>query len=211
MPTYTSSFIYKVSDWIMKLSLVNLLWICFSILGLGFLGLFPATVAMYTVVRKWMKGNTDVSVMKTFIHAYKGSFLKANLLGYISSVGGLVLYGDYLLVRNMEGMQYMVMLLLLVTVSFYYLMMLFFVFPVYVHYDIKLMECFKYAFIIGASYPLRTIYILFVGFVVWYLTASFPIILLFFSGSVMSLVVMRFAYVAFKKTEERNRNLTSAA
>lgn len=203
-----SSFVYKTSDWIMKLSLVNLLWISFSIIGLGFFGFFPATISMFTVVRKWIKGETEVPVVTTFINAYKNSFLKANILGYISSLGGVILYFDYLFIQNMEGYSYIIMLLLLLTVSFYYLMVLFLVFPVYVHYEIKLTECFKYAFIIGASYPLRTIYISFVGFVVYYLTASYPVIFLFFSGSVMSLLVMRFAYVIFTKIDEKNKNLT---
>ncbi|WP_139220282.1 hypothetical protein [Gracilibacillus orientalis] len=73
------------------------------------------------------------------------------------------------------------------------------------------MECFKYAFIIGASYPIRTIYMAFVTFVVYYVTVSFSVLFLFFSGSVLSLLIMRFTYVAFEKVEVRNNRMAEPA
>ncbi|MDX8047225.1 YesL family protein [Gracilibacillus sp. S3-1-1] len=201
------TFTYKISEWVMRVSVLNLLWIFFSILGLGIVGFFPATVAMYTIVRKWIKGETDVRIFHTFTQTFKHSLWKANVLGYISVIGGLILYLDYVVIQRMDMMLYVGLGLLLLTITFYYVMIVFFLFPVYVHYDIKLIECFKYAFIIGAAYPLRTIYMLFTMFVIYYITASFPVIFLFFSGSIGSLLIMRFTYVAFKRTEQKSRKL----
>ncbi|WP_194842042.1 YesL family protein [Gracilibacillus salitolerans] len=207
MNAFGNTFIYKFSEWVIRISLLNLLWILFTVIGLGFAGFFPATVAMFTIVRRWVKGNADEQIFKSFLELFKRHFLKANMLGYICALGGAVLYWDYLLVKSLSGPFQMVMMLLLVPVAFYYFMVTFFVFPVYVHYDIKLMECFKYAFIIGASYPLRTIYMVFVTFVVYYVTVSFPVLFLFFSGSVWSFLIMRFTYVAFEKVEVRNNRM----
>ncbi|WP_205600722.1 YesL family protein [Gracilibacillus sp. YIM 98692] len=188
----------------MRLCFLNLLWIFFTIIGIGFIGLFPATVAMFTIVRHWIKGDTDLPIFQTFWKSFKETLLKANILGYISVIGGVVLYLDYALVKNTNGPFSMIMMLLLVTVSFYYFMVTFFLFPVFVHFDVKLRECFKYAFIIGASYPLRTLYMAFAVFVIYYVTVSYPVIFLFFSGSVLSLLMMRFTYVAFEKAEAKN-------
>ncbi|WP_217649292.1 YesL family protein [Gracilibacillus orientalis] len=211
MNAFGNTFIYKFSEWVMRLSLLNLLWIFFTVIGAGFVGFFPATVAMFSMVRHWIKGNADEQIFKTFLDLFKRHLLKANILGYISAIGGVILYLDYMLVKNSSGPFQMVMLLLLIPVSFYYLMVTFFVFPVYVHYDIRLMECFKYAFIIGASYPVRTIYMAFVTFVVYYVTVSFSILFLFFSGSVLSLLIMRFTYVAFEKVEVKNNRMAEPA
>lgn len=195
----------------MRLAFVNVLWLLFTVIGIGVIGFFPATVAMFTIVRHWIKGDTDVPIFKTFWLAFKNSLMKANVLGYISVVAGFLLYLDYSLIKNIGGTFGMILMLLFFTLSFYYVMVLFFVIPVYVHYDIKLMECLKYAFIIGAAYPLRTLYIAFSIFVIYYLTASFPVLFVFFSGSILSLIMMRFAYVAFSKLEKRNNTLAKSA
>lgn len=195
----------------MRFSLLNLLWITFTVIGLGFAGFFPATVAMFTIARRWIKGNRDEPIIKTFLLLFKSHMLKANIIGYIITIGGVVLYVDYLLVRNLDGSFQLTMMLLLIPVSFYYLMVTFFVFPVYVHYEIRLMECFKYAFIIGASYPLRTIYMAFATFVVYYVTASFPVLFIFFSGSVWCFLIMRYTYLAFEKVDTQNNRITQPA
>ncbi|UOQ50434.1 YesL family protein [Gracilibacillus caseinilyticus] len=200
-----TSFVYKISVWIMRLSVLNLLWIFFSVAGLGVIGLFPATVAMFTVVRKWIRGETEIPLWRTFFASFKSNLWKANVLGYIVSLGGVLLYMDYIFIQNMSGNLYLISLLLLFMITFYYAMILFFIFPVYVHYDIKLMECLKYAFIIGASYPLRTLYMAFTIFVIYYVTASFPILFCFFSGSAGCWLVMRFAYVVFEQTQAKHR------
>ncbi|MBM7571859.1 YesL family protein [Aquibacillus albus] len=202
---------YKASEWVMRLAYLNLLWLLFTVIGVGIIGFFPATVAMFTIVRHWIIGNTDIPILKTYWQSFKGSLVKANLLGFISVIGGVVLYLDYTFIKDINGTLGMVAFLLFLTTSFYYLMIVFFVIPVYVHYDIKLFECLKYAFIIGASYPLRTIYITVASFVIYYLTASFPVLFLFFSGSLLSLLIMRFAYVAFEKIELKNNNKLAKA
>ncbi|WP_443126994.1 YesL family protein [Gracilibacillus sp. D59] len=187
----------------MKVCFLNVLWIIFTIIGLGFIGFFPATVAMFTIVRRWIKGDVEVPIFKTCWDCFKKNLFKANILGYISAAGGVVLYLDYLLVKHISGPIQIVLMFLLITISFYYVMVVFYVFPVYVHYDIRLMECFKYAFVIGSSYPLRTIYMAFATFVIYFVTVSLPVVFLFFSGSILSLLLMRFTYVAFEKVNDR--------
>ncbi|MGP4038581.1 YesL family protein [Gracilibacillus sp. D59] len=198
-----NTFIYKGSEWVMKVCFLNVLWIIFTIIGLGFIGFFPATVAMFTIVRRWIKGDVEVPIFKTCWDCFKKNLFKANILGYISAAGGVVLYLDYLLVKHISGPIQIVLMFLLITISFYYVMVVFYVFPVYVHYDIRLMECFKYAFVIGSSYPLRTIYMAFATFVIYFVTVSLPVVFLFFSGSILSLLLMRFTYVAFEKVNDR--------
>ncbi|WP_084028990.1 YesL family protein [Bacillus sp. J33] len=64
----------------MRLVYLNLLWIAFSLLGIVLFGFFPATAAMFSVVRKWIMGETDVRVFKEFWQTYRKEFWKANRL-----------------------------------------------------------------------------------------------------------------------------------
>lgn len=72
--------LYRTSEWIMRLVYLNLLWIAFSLLGIVLFGFFPATAAMFSVVRKWIMGETDVRVFKEFWQTYRKEFWKSNRL-----------------------------------------------------------------------------------------------------------------------------------
>lgn len=77
---------YSISEWVLRFAYVNVLWISFNLLGLIVFGFFPATIAMFTVVRKWVLKETDISVFNTFWFAYKKEFFKGNFLGFIISL-----------------------------------------------------------------------------------------------------------------------------
>lgn len=46
----------------------------FTLLGLGVFGIMPATAALFAVMRKWIQGQDNVPVLKTFWQEYKGEF-----------------------------------------------------------------------------------------------------------------------------------------
>lgn len=138
-----NSYIYKLSDWIMRLAFLNILWIFFTLIGLVIIGFFPATIAMFTIVRHWIRGDTDIPILKTFWNTYKKNFLKANTLGVITTIVGYVIYLDLLFFRDMGGPFGGVMLFLSITILILYLMISFFLLPVFAHYDVKTVEYFK--------------------------------------------------------------------
>ncbi len=70
---------YRICTWIMRMAYVNLLWVAFSLLGLGIFGFFPATAAMFVVIRKWLSSEQDIPVFKTFWNAFKTEFIKINI------------------------------------------------------------------------------------------------------------------------------------
>lgn len=200
------SALYKLSTWIMRMAIVNILWISFTIIGFGVLGFFPATVAMFTIVRHWIRGDSDIPIYSTFWNTYKQNFLKSNILGIIFVIGGVVIFWDLLFFRDIGGSMGFVLFFLSIVLALFYLMTTFILIPVIVHYDIKTFENIKYAFIISSSYPLQAIYIGLSIYAIFYVTTWFPILFIFFSGSFLSLVIMRFAYTAFEKTEKKKES-----
>lgn len=66
MFTGTVGGIYHISNWIMRLAYVNFLWILFTLAGFIVFGFFPATIATFAVVRKWIFDTTDIPIFTTF-------------------------------------------------------------------------------------------------------------------------------------------------
>ncbi|BDG36084.1 DUF624 domain-containing protein [Saccharococcus caldoxylosilyticus] len=46
--------LYRVCEWITRLACINILWMLFTLAGLIVFGIAPATVALFTIVRKWL-------------------------------------------------------------------------------------------------------------------------------------------------------------
>ncbi|WP_051556685.1 YesL family protein [Alkalihalobacterium bogoriense] len=200
------SLVYKMAVWVMRLAYVNLLWIAITILGLVIFGFFPATVAMFAVVRQWIKGETEIAIFRTFWSHYKRHFMKTNIAGMLMMLVGVIIYWNLLFFIDMNSQVGAMFFYFTMAIALVYCMVASFIIPVYVHYDIKAIHYVKYAFIISLSYPHHAVYIGFSTFVIVYATLFFPVLFLFFSGSFLSLLIMRFAYVVFEKVEKKNAN-----
>ncbi|WP_279326382.1 YesL family protein [Bacillus litorisediminis] len=86
-----------------RLVWTNLLWMAFTIMGAGVFGIMPATVAMFTVTRKWKLKEFDFSIRKLFIATYKREFVRSNIIGLIFSIIGVLLYIDLKIAEAMQG------------------------------------------------------------------------------------------------------------
>lgn len=191
---------FKMSEWISRLAYANILWVFFTLVGLIFFGFMPATVALFTVVRKWVKGENDVPVFSLFYKMYRKEFLKSNKLGLILFLFGYILYIDLAFIPA-EGMFYTLVRMGVLVISFLYIIVLLYIFPVYVHYDWKISLYLKYAFILGVSYPILTLGML-VGLGILYTILTIvPGIIPFFSVSLLAFLLMKIAMLVFSKVE----------
>src|SRR3954451_14875416 len=84
-----------IGEWIYRLIVLNFLWMGFTLLGLGVLGIFPATSALFSVLRKWLMNKKKVKIATDFYHFYRKDFLKSNALGYILSLIAVVIWFDF--------------------------------------------------------------------------------------------------------------------
>ncbi|MBM7572964.1 YesL family protein [Aquibacillus albus] len=201
-------WLYKMCDWVTSLVYVNLLWIGFSLLGLLLFGIGPATSAMFTVIRKWLMGEEDVKVFLTFWQTYKKDFLKTNFLILILLAVGGLLYLDFLFIGNFEGMLVSILSGLLILLTILYFLTLVFVFPVFVQFELKPLQYIKYAVHLGIYSPLSILIILASILFMYYLTLFIPAIFPFFSGSIISLIIMYQAEQSIEKI--KNKYIISA-
>lgn len=199
----------KLLEWISRLAFLNLLWISFSLLGLIFFGLFPATVAMFAVVRKWMLGNDEMSIFKTFWTAYKREFLKSNILGVIILAVGLILYIDFQFVLNASNSFVSILYVPFFIITFIFISMLFYIIPIFVHYDMKLSQVIKNSFFVMIMNPLSTFYMLIGSFGIVFVLSYAPPICLLYSGNLLALFIMKPATNAFEKINQKSKLLVN--
>ncbi|SFJ52865.1 Uncharacterized membrane protein YesL [Halobacillus dabanensis] len=185
--------IYRMSDFIMKITLLNFYWIFITIVGMGVFGLFPATVALFAVVRQWSRGN-DEKFFRQFVTYVKKDFWQANILGYILVIMGFLLYADVQFILQMDGLLQEFMKYGFVFLFILYFIIAVYLFPVYVHYDLPLFKYFQFAFIIGFVKPIRTISIAACIVVIYLVSSYFPGTVIFVGISAPLAYIMWVAY-----------------
>lgn len=193
---------YKFSVWAMKLAYVNLLWTIFTLLGFGVFGFMPATVAMFSVIRKWNMGEEDIPVFKTFWDTYRKEFFKANGLGIILFIIGYILVIEFQILRLQENIIYFIVSFGVLAIFILYAIVLTYFFPIYVHFNLKITDYLKWPFIIGVVHPILTLFMM-GGFaaIVYVTYITIPAILFFFGGSVTAYFIMWGASKTFEKYE----------
>jgi uncharacterized membrane protein YesL len=192
------SGIYRISEWVTRLMYVNLLWILFSFLGLVVLGFFPATTAMFSVVRKWVM-KEEINVFNTFWASYKSEFLKSNGVGLIIITLGCFFYFNIKIVEAITLPSLKLLYIPNVIMILIFICTLLYIFPVLVHFKVGLTVAIKNAVILMTINPMTTFVmaVLTVGF--YFILGKFPGFIPFFSGSIPAFLLMFFSNYVFKK------------
>src|SRR5699024_8480186 len=183
------NLLYNMMEWIMRIAYINLLWILFTALGLVVGGAFPATVGVYTVMRQWRVKRADsLRVWKTFWKAYRSSFVKVNIIGYILLIVGFILYMDIRVFHMHSGIFYLVLTYLTSIFFIIHIAMWMFLFPVYVHYELKSLDYLKQTFYIVMLRPLNVLASAAIIAAVYYFMLYVPFSILVFGMGITSLV-----------------------
>jgi uncharacterized membrane protein YesL len=193
--------LYRLCEWIARLAYLNLVWIFFTSLGAGLFGVFPATVSMFYVARKWIM-KEDVPLLHTFFKTYKVEFVKANLLGWPLTIVGLLLVIDLRFFNMQLGPLYKAITVAMLTLVFLFAILVLYIFPVYVHYQCRFLQYYKNALFIAAANPLRTLVLaagsVGIGLLILYFTQT----ILFFGVSLWCIFSMALTYRTFLHVEE---------
>ncbi|MFC5463958.1 YesL family protein [Lederbergia graminis] len=213
--------LYIVSEWIVRFTLSNILWILFN-LPIAYLAFnsivintpeqlivnfviiallspflfFPSTTALFAVVRKWIIGELDISLIKSFIKFYKENYKKSMFGGMIFvPLWGILLF-DYYYFSTLNSPLLYVFLL----VSMFMLVFTTNFFCNLVHYHLSFLYVLKNSFLLSVGKPLQTIGIT-LGFIILvYVSFNLfsPLILL----GLGSLIAFLSFYLYYKGVEQ---------
>jgi len=200
-PTGVMGAVYQIADKVSKLAYINLLWILFSLMGLLVFGIFPATIAMFTVLRKIVL-KQEFNMFSMFWTTYKKEFFKGNLLGIVLVMINVITYLSFSFYKESTGSMELFFYPMTIVMILIFLTTLF-VFPVYVHFNVRFLQIFKTSFIFMSIYLLSSHSIALNSFVFILLMFTLPAITIFFGGSIIGLIIMASVNRAFKKNEEK--------
>lgn len=230
---------YRISEWIMRLAVINLLWIICSlpvifVLLTSFLGLttenveaygllslltlpmiiaavltpftvFPATAAMFTVARKWVTGESDVALFKTFFRGYKENYKQSMIGGLLYTVLIAVLVVNFLFYREQFSVVSYIFLAFLALI----IASLFNFFSMLVHYHMKTFQLIKNALLITIGKPFRSLSnIIMVALVIvvsWNFMKGFMFV--FFTGSIVAFISFWNFNIIYMKLQEQAEKL----
>ncbi|SHM67906.1 YesL family protein [Gracilibacillus kekensis] len=199
--------LFAATEWITRFAYVNILWMAFTIVGLGIFGLFPATVAMFTLIRQWIMGNTDEPVFTRFWQTYRKEFLKSNLIGLVFYVIGLLFYINFQFIQFYQGGFYDVVKVPLYIFMLAISLTLLYIIPTFVHYELRFLDIWKNAFLVMLIHPLHNISMVVGAGAVLYVMYSFPGSLFFFGASLVGYIIMGTCYHAFRKVAVKKETI----
>jgi len=222
--------LYKISEWIMRLSVTNLLWIICSIPYIFLLfptllsqttdeflsgiilssivapfTLFPATAAMFGVARKWVTGEVDVPLLRTFFRNYKESYLQSMIGGIVYVILFAIMIVDFQVylreLTTFKLVSYLfIALIVLLGVS------LFNFFSMVVHYHMKTFQLLKNSVLLTIGRPFHSLSTAVMCGFVLYISFSSPKLMFlvpFFTGSIVAIIAFWNFYRIYTKLQDQ--------
>ncbi|MFD1848582.1 YesL family protein [Oceanobacillus bengalensis] len=202
----TTSAIYNILEWITKFAYVNLLWIIFTLVGGVILGFYPSTIAMFAMVRDWLRGTSDLPVLKTFWKYYKRDFLKSNLLGiFVNIILAMIAIDIYFIQLNMNEQltwTYIPLFAFMLIVALF----LFYLFPSFSHFDLKVGQLMKNTFLIMLISPIQSFLIIISLVSVFFIMRAIPALFFIFGGTTYAFITTWLGLHAFNRIQQKHEN-----
>jgi uncharacterized membrane protein YesL len=195
---------YVFSQWMVRCAFLNVLWIFFTLLGLIILGIMPASTAMFSIIHKWLRGDRDIPIFLTFWSEYRASFIPTNIFGIILFLIGSILYLDYSIILSIQGALYFILLIGLITISILFIILTLYIIPVYVHFQLRTLQYFKHALLLGIANFHYTILMILGVIILFYFCNFIPSLVPFFAFSLTGLLIMWLVNRAFTKVHKIN-------
>ncbi|MCC3357175.1 YesL family protein [Bacillus sp. REN16] len=190
------------ADWALKLMYVNLLWILGNFVGLVVLGFFPSTIAMFSVIRKWLQGE-DFNTFTHFKEVFKKELIKGNLYGFIWVILGFIVYFDLQFFRYFSNIPSLLLTYFTFILGVIYVLGLLFAFPVYVNFELKTIQYLKNTLFLVLSQPIVAIIMALGFYIPYYLMIKIPGLLPFFCGSLIAFCLMIISMKLFTRLEKK--------
>ncbi|MFB3164745.1 DUF624 domain-containing protein [Neobacillus sp. 179-J 1A1 HS] len=205
-----SNAVYTFCDWVARLAYINLLWILFTLSGFVIFGFFPATIALLATLRQFIRKNHP-PVFQTFWQYYKKEFFNSNKLGLMIVAIGFILYLNITFLQSTSTNMSSFLFYSSVIMSGIYFLIICYTLASYVEVEQPLGTHLKNALLITISNPLPSLFIIF-GFAAVYFAVTYLSGLgFFFSVSILGLVILSSANLAYKNILKKQEKLSTIA
>ncbi|USK34249.1 DUF624 domain-containing protein [Bacillus sp. F19] len=212
--------LYTFTEWITRIFSANIIWLFFNLpivyltlnlyavhdsagiivngLTIAFFApfiLFPATTALFGIVRKWVTTDSNVPLIRSYWRFYKENYIRSMIGGLLIVPLWIILVIDYFYFAKANSPLYY---LFLAVGMFMFVITLHF-FSNTVHYHLKLFQTLKNSMLLSIGKPVHTVGITAgVGALFYISTGMFPLLFLIGVGSLGALL----AFFVFYKAVE---------
>jgi uncharacterized membrane protein YesL len=226
---------YRISEWIMRLAVTSLLWIVCTLLFIPLFyflifahggmtweqfspmlylyviispfTFFPATAAMFAVTRKWVSGEADVPLLRTFFRGYKENYKQSMIGGILYAIICIILYVNYHFYLKQTG-TLRLLSVLFITFSFIVIASLFNFFSILVHLHMKTLQIVKNALLITIGNPISSLALLVCNGIILYVSFfKFTFLIPFFMGALMAAFSFWMFYRSFSRLQQKQQEL----
>ncbi|MBM7570410.1 YesL family protein [Aquibacillus albus] len=195
---------FKLMEVLTNFFLLNLLWI---VMCIPIVTIFPATSAMFGVVRQWVL-KKDSSVFRSFFQLFKENFKTSIIIGVLWFLISGLLILDIYFAFTLGSTTKFVLLPVLLVIGFLFLLTSTFLFPVIVHYQLKWNTIIKNSFLLGVSH-FHVVLISFLITIAMLLTFVYLPILVLVIFSIGSYFTYKFCHRTFEKIENKQEEKAS--
>lgn len=186
-------------DWTCRLMALNGLWILFTIAGLGIFGVFPATAAMFSVIRQYLKAEKEVKIVKVFASYFRKDFWKANGLGFTFAGITAVLWVDFGYLLTIPDLftfvlAHFILILLIFSIGSFIVL-----FPFFSHYELSFFQYVKHVFLYPFTHLGRMILLTVLVTGCLFIFYEAPGFIFFLGASLPGFIMMKIIYPSFLK------------
>ena len=144
----TDGTVYGVLDKFVNFVLLNLLWL---LLCLPIVTIFPATAAMFGVVRQWVQKKDTTGIFKNFFVLFKENFKQSFLLGAFWFILAYLFYFNISISLQMSGTLKVITISILACFLLLFALTSAFLFPIMVHYKMGLISLIKHSLLFSVT------------------------------------------------------------
>jgi uncharacterized membrane protein YesL len=220
---------YRITEWILRFVVTNLLWVFFNLPNVYFFYnfvmmltevdvvtalivnllpvailspfvLFPATSALFSVVRKWIMDDPDVPLLRMFMKGYKSNYKISMQGGFVFvPLWALYVFDYYYYVNAVSSALSYAFLL----IGMFLLAFNIHFFSLAVHFHMRLRDLLKNALFISIGRPLISLGIVLITLAILYIsTMIFTWMIPFFAFSIIAYCSFRGFYMIYSKAHE---------
>jgi uncharacterized membrane protein YesL len=193
---FVNSRLYRALDVFGSLFLLNLLWLALCV---PLVTAFPATAAMFAVVRDWARDGGDYSLGR-FFHHLRANFAQSLGIGILWVVLGGILAADFIALEATGTSLRLPLRALLGLVTVPYIFASIYLFPVMVNYEFDWRAVIRNSFFIAFAQLGTTLLCLVIIVLITILFLILPVTVLM-AGSVTAYLLYIMCQRAFQRIE----------
>ena len=197
-----------LSEWVMNLFILQFLWLGGTLIGGVILGLAPATTALFAYLRKLKRQETKFSLFQYYVQSYKENLKNSLVIGFGFLLAGVIglIYSQFLSQTTDSWVAYTHIFIYLIL--FLMGLLLLYIFPVYVHFDLRLRSLLKTTFFIMMTSMKWNLPLILTLIATGLIFIRFAVVFLFFGASVPAFIILAYCMRAFEDFDLKKQRLT---